>query len=211
MSPDKPKLFVDFDATIFDYDRFHPWLIEFLEKNHQVPSGQFLSIIDQHYDDPASLYRLYDHRGHFLASTGMPWEEISVLVQQELKIQPVDFLFPDAVEFLAEQQQVEEVEILTYGVEEYQLFKINLCPELLGLGIPVSVVSEPKSVYLSRQAHRAGGTLVDDKYPLNLPDNWQHVWLNRSMALEESGPLVLADGVVCINSLKQYAASKALV
>lgn len=174
------KVFIDFDETLCDHLAMLSWIDATWEKVYKTPSKHFSGTVDQHHTVIDEIHRLYRHRDHY-ALSGMVWEEVSVRMSEMIAEEGVDFCYPEvhkALEVLVAAH--DDVALLTFGDEEYQLYKIQQCPLLRKLKLPVHVVAEPKRDYLARDFPETQGVLVDDKQPLGLPINWHHIWVNRS-------------------------------
>jgi len=176
--------FIDFDETLFNHRAYVDWLTGFLQDAYGIDTGDFLSTFDEYHEvkDEKGLLRLYRHEQHILEQTGLTWPKISGEIEHQVQAENRHFCYPDAHKFLVEAAvgRAGKVRLLTYGDEAYQRYKISLCRVVSHL--PVHVVSTPKSVFLSEEygGKEVSGILIDDKYPLDLPANWQHVWLNRN-------------------------------
>jgi hypothetical protein len=58
---------------------------------------------------------------------------------------------------------------------------MGLCSVLTEYDLPIHIVDTPKSQFLERYFKDVrNGMLVDDKYPLDLPSNFEHVLIDRS-------------------------------
>lgn len=180
---DYTHVFIDFDETLFSHGSYIEWFAEYLAKTHGIDTHDYMSSFDDYHDlqDEQGLLRMYRHDGHILDKTGLSWDMLSGEIQKAVRDESLDFCYPEAHKFLAELSANKNVEIrlLTYGNADYQRFKIGLCKHLQG--IPVHVVREPKGEFLSRNYNQntTRGVLIDDKAPLIMPSNWQHMWINR--------------------------------
>lgn len=182
--PVSKLLFLDFDETLFNHQAMLEWMDEMWQEHYGSEPAIFANTIDQYHTHVSEGHRLYRHREHFELS-GKPWQAVSGHMTQLIQEQKQDFCYPEvheAVERLA--QKHETMAILTFGDVEYQNYKINHCRLLARLKLPVHVVSESKRLFLAREFAKQPGILVDDKYPLNLPSHWAHVWLNRDSKLK---------------------------
>jgi hypothetical protein len=173
-------LFLDFDETLFNHSRFLDWVDNFLVEHHQIEPAAFKSQIDAYHVLKAEKLRLYRHEAHIEAVTQRRWSFLSAELEKALKQRKRDFCYPEAHATLKRLVKLPlDIRLLTYGDGAYQRFKLNTCSLLSQLRLPVHVVDEPKRLFLEREFPKVQGILVDDKYPLRLPPNWQHVWINR--------------------------------
>lgn len=177
----KQKLFLDFDETLFNHYAYLAWVDAFLE-NYGVEKGAYQKHITDFHAHMGENMRLYDHVGHIERVLDRSWGYISGELERELESCQSDFCYEDTHEFLERiaQNPKYDVRILTYGHGEYQRYKIKTCRVLSRLRIPIHVVNEPKKDFLKREFPSVKGMLIDDKYPLGLPSNWQHVWMKRT-------------------------------
>jgi hypothetical protein len=177
------KIFLDFDRTIFDGAKFREWLDEYFHLNHGMDKGHFRSTIDLYTTGPTDLERVYDQYAHHRDVAGVEWEKVSGDMERAIYDQDITFLYDDGEVFLRKLlDQHADVRLLTFGDPAFQLYKIRLCHLLAELKIPVHVTRSRKSDFL-KQYHSAHittlGVLLDDKYPLDLPDNWDHICVDR--------------------------------
>lgn len=179
-------LAIDFDETLFDYRAYVEWVDGRLSSEYGMPTGNFVGTMDEFHDtvhdNGLARLRMYRHRDHAKHATGQDWPVLIGQIELLLSQSGKHFCYPDSHEFVlsALQAGFEQVRLLTYGNDEYQRFKISLCPVMRGLF--VDIVDRPKADFLRENYGDPSiqGILVDDKAPLGLPENWQHVWLNRA-------------------------------
>ncbi len=180
---DYTHVFIDFDETLFSHGSYIEWFAEYLAKTHGIDTRDYMSSFNDYHDvqDALGLLRLYRHEEHILDKTGLSWDMLSGEIEKIVKNESLDFCYPEVHKFVAELSDKENVEIrlLTYGDADYQRFKIGLCKHLRG--IPIHVVHEPKGEFLEKHYNHdtTRGVLIDDKAPLIMPSNWQHLWINR--------------------------------
>jgi len=181
---DYTHVFIDFDETLFCHESYIEWLAKYLKKVYGVDTTEFLASFDDYHDvqDSDGLLRLYRHEQHLLEKTGLAWDMLSGEIEAVIRSESKDFCYPEVHESI-EAISVNKntgIRLLTYGDGAYQRFKINLCPHMQK--IPIHVVGEAKSNFLAKHYSDAGiqGVLIDDKAPLIMPSNWQHVWVNRN-------------------------------
>lgn len=178
----KQKIFLDFDETLFNHYAYLEWVDEFL-RDYKVEEGTYRKLISDFHTVKGENMRLYDHVGHIETVLGRSWGYISGELERAVGKGRHDFCYEDAHDFLKKiiDNPRYDVRILTYGHGEYQRYKIKTCRVLSELRIPIHVVTEPKKDFLKREFPDAeDGILIDDKHPLHLPQNWQHIWINRS-------------------------------
>ncbi len=156
--------------------------------------------MESYHDHHKVVYgdlRLYHHNRHAKAVTGLPWKRVGEVISSSTH---PHFCFAEVhavLDLLS--TQFEDIRLLTFGRDEFQRYKINLCDTLSTLDI--HVVGEPKGDFLAREFADEPGILVDDKYPLALPDHWQHIWINREEQLLK--PKKIKQNVWQISSLEQ--------
>lgn len=200
------RLFIDFDETLFHHYRYLSWLDDFLQK-YGVAAGSYRQQIDAFHQPTGENMRLYDHDGHIQAVSGRNWAFISGEVERQLTIESNDFCYPEAHEFLQTvyDNPDYDVRLLTYGNGEYQRYKIHTCRLLSKLRLPTHIVNQPKRIFLEENYNdEHGGILIDDKHPLKLPGNWHHVWIDRSVKIQQ--PEFKPDQrVIKISSLLQFS------
>lgn len=193
----KPKIFLDFDGTLFDWHVFVPWLDKTLAEKYGIEPQSFIESYKDHHKTFPDGSRLYHHRNHIKAVTGRNWSEIAKIIEQADK-RP-HFCFKEVHTIVDELNKEYDVSLLTFGRDEFQTHKIGLCDFLKSFD--TTVVIEPKGDFLAREFSNQLGVLIDDKYPLSLPGNWQHVWINRTESLTQ--PKRLKDGTWQISDLSQ--------
>ena len=182
-------VFVDFDETLFGHYDYLAWFDSELDKDGLLPggSGSFSRSIDDYHDvrSQRPLLRLYKHAEHLTDVTGQQWPFISGEMEKKMARRSGDFCYPDSHEFLEWlKEQDYDSRLLTYGDGEYQRFKIGLCHGTTA-HFPVHVTQNPKTQFLTEEFPNEQGVLIDDKYPLDLPDNWHHIWLTRDKPMKK--------------------------
>jgi hypothetical protein len=193
------RLFLDFDETLFDHIAMLTWLDYTMTRQYGLRPGEFAASIDDHHTQLDDVHRLYRHREHY-GLTGLDWSDVSSQIAGMIAEQGLDFCYPDVHPTLSRAAASGlDVGLLTFGDEEYQLFKIAQCRELEGYDFPVYVVHEPKREFLARE-FPSGGTLVDDKFPLGLPNTWLHVLIDRAGQFAHTS---LGERVLRISSLAE--------
>jgi hypothetical protein len=195
-------IFIDFDRTIFDHHKYIHWLDGFFTSRFGVESGAFNDTLRHHHKTLPENMHLYEHVAHFETLSGRSWSYVSGEIERVIAAEGQDFCFDDShktIQKLTDNHQ--DVRILTYGKGDYQRFKLNTCRFLRNHSVPIHVVREPKRLFLSNEFPKSTGVLVDDKYPLNLPAKWLHVWIVRTENLD--APEQLSSGEIKISSLNQ--------
>lgn len=182
-------VFLDFDETIFSYRAFNGWLAGILAAR-EMPADAYLQSYGEYHQavDDSGLHRLYDHDRHAADKLGIAWSELEEIITLEAGETGLDFCYPETHEFISNLKHGgSKIGLLTYGKPDYQLFKIGLCHELRGL--PVYVVRVPKRDFLREYFadRHIKGVLIDDKQPLHLPCNWQHIWISRNHQSDTEG------------------------
>ncbi len=174
-------IFVDFDETLFNHALLNDWVDHMLLSNgHIKQSGDYSKDVDAYHERLTPILRLYRHNDHFKDATQREWAYFAGELKARLRGQVCPFCYEDAHEFL--RRAVEsgaDVRLLSFGDGEYQRFKIGLCAEIRKLDIPIHIVDRPKREFLAEHFGAIRGVLVDDKYPLDLPDNITHILIDR--------------------------------
>lgn len=197
-------VFLDFDQTLFDHWAFAEWMDDFFVEQFGIGSETFKSGFDDHHNYLPDGSRLYKHAEHIKQATGRDWSFVSGEIERACRIGELDFCYPEAHDVVSELTlSYDDVRILTFGDGEYQRFKINSCPLLRSSDLGIHVVNEPKATFLKRDFHAVPGVLVDDKYPLNLPAGWVHIWINRSDLIK--APVLKKGSIVMISDLRQLS------
>ncbi|MCA9332930.1 hypothetical protein KDA00_03580 [Candidatus Saccharibacteria bacterium] len=196
-------VFVDFDETIFDHEKYIEWLDLYLHENHNIFPGSFKSTLWDYHSYIDDIHRLYDHEAHIKDLTGHSWSYISAEIESESIKKKLDFCYPEihkSIQWLVNNKY--DTRILTFGRGDYQRHKIYLCCDLTKMGIPVHVVNIPKREFIKNEFKNAnGGFLIDDKYPLGIERPWKHIWLSRKSKVET--PIIQKDGAIMVGSIEQ--------
>lgn len=177
-------IFLDFDETIYNHHAYVEWLSGYLENIGLSPRKDLKESFDQYHVKIAPNLRLYNHRKHLKDVLNQEWEYFSAEIEKEISNQNVDFCYDDSHEALMRlHEEKKDFRILTFGNSEYQYFKIRTCQVINYLKIPVHIVHEPKGDFIRKHFgdRRIKGILVDDKYPIDVPNNWIHYWVNRQV------------------------------
>lgn len=179
------------------------WASELLEK-FGAKAGVYKQTVDKFHTQVDDLLRLYRHEEHIEFASKKSWAYLSGEIEQALSRGNHDFCYSDTHAFLQKiVKTYKDVRILTYGNGEYQRYKINLCRFLSALRIPVHVVNQPKRQFLSAHFGKIAGILIDDKYPLDLPTNWTHFWINRKGKVNHTA-YTAKDNAFEITTLNQF-------
>lgn len=209
MYPD--YLFVDFDETIFNHSRFVSWLDSRLFADGHITSskGTFSTTIDEYHEivHENPRMRLYHHDEHIREVSGKTWDFMSGVIEAMRRRDKEDFCYQDAHHFIESiTNKVDyETSVLTFGDDDYQRFKIQLCDHPKLSELPVLVTDIVKSDFLAQNFPTGEGVLIDDKPGLGLPKNWKHIWLNRDEKLLM--PKLLSPRVIQISGLDQAVAA----
>lgn len=196
----KPIIFFDFDDTIFDYNKYQKWLVKFFKSKMGIDFDIGKDEKNKHYKILDNGLLMYDFESHLGAHTKHKWSVVSQKILEAFSEESEpDFCFADATDAIKQLRQLNlDIRILTFGSSIWQKFKISHCVAIKDL--PVSIVQESKASFLERELSTSSGFLIDDKYPLNLPTNWKHIWINRELNI--SGSNLLPDGTSQISTLK---------
>ena len=158
---------VDLDRTLFDTDRFVDWVWQVIAKEYKIDTEyerQRAELFYSYYEDWYD-YQFFDHIAS-ISTIDSSQDEFERRVRSH---QRDNFLFTDALETLSLYD-----EIITFGNQPYQRFKLSMCPELHA--IPATIITEMKANYIKHH-YRAPVVLIDDK---NLSDelpDWARFFL----------------------------------
>lgn len=180
-------LLLDFDRTLFDTARFVERLWNWLAKHYGIDAEHEKSRVAEFSHHVGDMYS-YDFFGH-VAALAIDGQSISRRAHQELADE--NFLYPDASAALVLSPQ-----ILTFGNEPYQRFKLDFCPELAD--IKSTIIEEPKELFIARTLPDTPVVLVDDKLLRTLPPNLRFVHLDR----QQTSDIIDHDKYVSIKSLE---------
>lgn len=174
-------VFVDFDRTLFNLDLFIEYIDSFLVTNFEVRPGDYVATISGYYVGTTSQgMRLYDHQSHIQELTGRSWQFVTQLIQEEIEKKGSNFYYHDSFDFLLKGiHEKQDIRILTFGNKDYQGFKMATNPIFAQLGLKVYIVQESKGHFLQTHFPESQGILIDDMYPLELPEQWQHILMCR--------------------------------
>lgn len=189
----KPLLLVDFDRTLFDTSAFVDWLWQAMEQVYGIDAAKEKERAKEFYIYSASWYD-YLFFDHLRAIPQLSSSDLSEFIKrmQALPGTP-DFLFPDGREILGRCD-----EIVTFGNEPYQQFKLGFCPELAS--IPTRIIQTAKAQYITANYHQSV-VLVDDKHLEDeLPEWVVFILIDRS---EETPVRRHRDNFYSVNSLTE--------
>lgn len=177
----KPTIYLDLDRTLFQtneagqiwkkIEQMHPDVID-AAKEHQRRKRFYVWSDDMYCHDVSAQLRtlglnpaqIYDEVAH------------SELADGRFEYEGCDSL----IEYL---KRAANPVILTYGTDDYQRFKVSLCPSLYG--IAVETILEAKPQWLRAQG--ASGWLVDDKViGQEIPDGITFIQLSHTQAFTDA-------------------------
>lgn len=193
-------LLLDFDHTLFDTAAFWPFFAQSLAlatgeppealardySTFSVGSGR-----TRHTDFQAML------AAHHITAPEVARALGSVAAGH-------DFLYSDARELLSDPAALQEqydVEILTFGDENFQAMKIGLVPQLESMR--AHIVHELKADYISRALPGRSGVLVDDTPHQELGAGWIEVNIDRTRA--PHAPIELSPTIFRISDLRDLS------
>jgi hypothetical protein len=171
------KIFVDLDRTLLDTNALVMGIWDFLANEYGVDSVAEKAKAKQFFTHIGDLYD-YDFFGH-LETLGI--NRTDQVVHRMIKyLRGLPLLFSDSMASLAMMQTIGEIEILTFGNEPYQKFKLATLPDLDT--IPVVIVRNHKGEYLSRISEPC--VLIDDKDIADqMPGNVTFILLDRTQSI----------------------------
>ncbi len=179
-----PKLLVlsDLDRTLFDTARFFDNIWEFASRTYGFDVEQERARAPEFFRYTGDLYD-YRFFEHLRSSAGAAYDEADFIAKAQAKLGGTylyDDITPEAIRLIDA--------IVTFGGEEYQSFKLSLCPE--HDGIDRHIVLQSKGEYIHDTFDRPS-VLIDDKHLENeiLPPA-TFIWIDRSTVAEGT----LSDG-----------------
>ena len=142
-----PRLILlDMDRTIFDTDQHFTDFTEIVAREYGLSASQLRNHEHQLTKNPGPYSPIDDIRYNNLLP-GVDVGELFENIEQQMISNDHNYLYPDVTEFIGKQQeQGNEVVIVTVGTHEYQLHKQRLCTEIIDL--PIMVTRRPKSELL---------------------------------------------------------------
>lgn len=154
-----PKVFLDLDRTTFDTERANRALWFTLATVHEtLDPARCAAEASQFYEQPPHLSYRYNLTAH-LRSYGLnPQQTYDFLAESELA--DGRFELPGTAELVWDLKTTKRarVQLLTYGCDEVQRFKVRLCPSLAGLPV-ITTLAEKQSI-LGREGQC---WMIDDK------------------------------------------------
>lgn len=174
----KTKIFIDFDNTIFDTEKFRQKIFKVFDE-----VGCSLSTVDEEYKIAYSDYHYspYKHMNLLAERTNFDTTETKYLLDQIFR-EVSDCIFPDAVDFLRSiDHQTFEFNLLSMGDTEFQSLKINNSDVQKHFS-HIYITDKQKWDYLSNLiSHREPFIFIDDR-----ADTVNHVGEHfpRSLAIE---------------------------
>jgi hypothetical protein len=205
-------VYVDFDSTLFDTQRFGEQMFQMVADRTDIPLEQLRAERKDFYVTVGPLHTFdYDR---FVTRYGLDaeemWQRLDEMLGQE------DFLYGDSIEFIqALRRDGLEPHILSFGEEHFQRVKIeSVLAALAGEGSPLpqyTVVMQPKAQYIAE--HHAGqrGVLVDDVPDQGLPAGFTEMHLQRAGHKGHEARPQGQGGVIVVSDLVQaYQAIRSL-
>lgn len=187
------KLLVDLDRTLFDTTRFVQTLWDWIEQTYGVNADAARYEMKQYFTYVGEMYN-YDFFQH-IHELGIDGEELVKRAQAELT---ESFVFGDVAEFLQSTAGLDRA-ILTFGANNYQQFKISLCPELSG--IEVHMTQGFKHDYIKTHWPDQPTLLIDDRLlEDNLPTITRFILIDRAQAR----PVIDQGNYQSIDSLSSF-------
>lgn len=195
------KVFVDFDATLFDTRRFARDLWQGIADESGTPYEHVQSDANQYKLDPVlGGYDLAAHLASYSVDSDKMWVRLAELLQH------TDYLYEDSTSFmqalLAEGYQPG---ILSFGEKHFQEAKI--LPSLARLvgthsvsKLPVVITTVRKGRYIAEMYPDFSGVLVDDVPDQNLPDGFTEIHLDRTA--QHATPAKKLDGFVAADLMQ---------
>lgn len=151
------NVYLDLDRTLFNTNEVEV-LWQYIAKYFDVDEDAMFRQADRYYVT-SSEANYYHDLGRQLTDLGLdPQEVYRTLEKTDLANDR--FLFDGAKELVEWLSQYAQPSIITYGEDDYQRFKVALCPSLAGLFVVTT--DKPKSEILHTLPHD-GAWLVDDK------------------------------------------------
>jgi len=145
--PVKPRLILlDMDRTIFDTDQHFTDFTDIAAKEYGLDASLLRNHEHQLTKQPGPYSPVDDIRYNNLLP-GVDANQLLENIEKQMLANDHDYLYPDVAEFIAgQQEQGNEVVIVTVGTHEYQLHKQRLSSELQSL--PIMVTRRAKSELL---------------------------------------------------------------
>jgi hypothetical protein len=170
------KVYLDLDRTMFDTDAYVMHCATCLINHLGVDSIEFISETKKHsiiVDEKTYHYLMFGHCKHYGLNPVMAAE---FLIDN---IEPNMFIYPDILEFFASFNAKHKLEIVTFGSDQEQQFKIDVSPVLDGITAHISM--RPKSEVLAEISKGLRAVIIDDKLIPNLPKNVDQIHITRGV------------------------------
>lgn len=149
---------IDLDRTLFATGKFTPLLHLWIEETYGLKSGVLEAEQEKYYSYIEDLYA-YDLFSH-LRAKNIDTDEFSHTLQKTSFANDA-YLFEGATELLELCKNNGPVTILSFGHDDYQRLKYQLCPTIVSAA-PLVTTLVPKYKMLSTVA-TGDITLIDDK------------------------------------------------
>lgn len=192
----KKLVLIDFDFTLFkSFDFWQDFSVALAQA-----SGKDLATYSNGYEEfvrGEGRLRLVDY-DLILEHAGVTLEQVS---EHFARISAnKDYLYEDARQLLTELRNMPdyEVEILTFGEERFQRFKLKLVPEVAGYRH--NIIQKLKTNFIAETFLGRQGVLIDDKPDQQLPEGWTEIHINRK-AQTTHEPLQLSEHIWQITNL----------
>lgn len=186
-------LLIDLDRTLFDTTLFVQKLWDWIEQTYGVDAEASRYGMKQYFTYVGEMYN-YDFFKH-ISELGIDGKDLTRRAQAELTGL---FVFDDAPEFLKATKDFDRA-ILTFGADNYQQFKVSLCPELSGL--EVHKTQGYKHEYIETHWPNQPTLLIDDRLlEPALPSVTRFVLIDRT----QQQPVIEQENYRSINSLLSF-------
>lgn len=156
MSQISQTIYLDLDRTLFRTDDFTVPLWQTIAELYDRPEyAAEASRVKEYYlpNDVQPLYGL----AHHAASVGIRDRALFDKLANS-KLSQTDWLYPGADELITWLRARGAVEVLTWGEDDFQSLKLQLCPLLTAL--PAHIIQTNKATWLK---DRAPALIVDDR------------------------------------------------
>lgn len=176
MTNSSELLLVDFDRTLFDTGRFVTAWWQWMAAEYDVNPSEEIGRIEEYFNFVGE-WRNYDFYRH-LHDLELPGTVDEVCARGRAALQGESFLFPDAAAVVGLKNE-RSIEIVTFGNQPYQSYKLSFCPELEGWS--KHIIEVEKGDFIRDYYHERPTILVDDKMLAGtLPRTTRFIHLDRS-------------------------------